>query len=57
MSYKNRQVEPFVYQRCKNLPGLLAVPVDEVKEFERKGLTIVSECDTLSECKPELKED
>jgi len=32
MSYKDRQVEPFVYQPCKNLPGMIAIPVSELEE-------------------------
>lgn len=33
MSYKDRLVEPFVYQPCKNLPGMIAVPISEIEEY------------------------
>jgi hypothetical protein len=31
MSYKDRQVEPFVYEPAKDVPGLMAVPVPKTK--------------------------
>jgi len=34
MSYKNREVEPFVYVPCKHLPGMIAIPADELKPEE-----------------------
>jgi hypothetical protein len=30
MSYKDRQVEPFVYEPAKGVPGLVAVPLSEI---------------------------
>jgi FkbM family methyltransferase len=34
MSYKNRQVEPFVYQPCEIMPGQMAVPVTDFDNTE-----------------------
>jgi hypothetical protein len=32
MSYKDRQVEPFVYEPAKGIPGLVAIPLSEITE-------------------------
>jgi len=31
----NLVVEPFVYRPCKTLPGMIAIPVSELKEAQK----------------------
>lgn len=36
MSRKDAPVQPFIYVLCKNLPGMIAIPVSELEQ-KKKG--------------------